>query len=157
MLSNNDILRRIRYVFDFSDDVMMDLFAQGDYPATRPEISNWMKPEDDLDFEKLHDKKLAHFLNGLIVNNRGKKDGQTPRAEKTLSNNLIFRKIKIALTLRDDDIMFIYELADFKVSKHELSAIFRKPDQKQYRECKDQFLRKFLVGLRLKHRIKTTE
>jgi len=41
---------------------------------------------------------------------------------------------------------------DMHISKHELSAIFRKPGQKQYRECKDQFLRNFLYGLQFKER-----
>ena len=115
-------------------------------------MSNWLKKDDDPDHESIIDKKLAAFLNGLIVHHRGKKDGKTPIAETRLNNNLIFWKLKIALSLRDDDIIAIYDLADMNISKHELSAIFRKPGQKQYRECKDQFLRNFLLGLKFKHR-----
>ena len=97
---------------------------------------------------------LAVFLNGLIVFHRGKKDGETPKPEKKLNNNIIFRKLKIALNLRDDDIMHVFDLAKFDVSKHEISAIFRKTSQKQYRLCQDQFLRNFLQGLQTKYRAK---
>ena len=75
-----------------------------------------------------------------------------PKPEKTLNNNLILRKIKIALALRDDDMVDILKLADLKVSKHEISALFRKETQSQYRQCKDQFLRNFLFGMQKKYR-----
>ena len=65
----------------------------------------------------------------------------------SLNNNIILRKLKIALTLTDDDIIEILALADLSVSKHEISALFRNPTHKHYRLCKDQFLRNFLDGL----------
>jgi len=48
-------------------------------------------------------------------------------------------------------------LADFRLSKHELSAFFRKPGHKNFRECNDQVLRKFLQGLQIQHRGGETE
>lgn len=64
-----------------------------------------------------------------------------------LSNNDIFKKLRVALKLRDDDIVQICALVDFKVTKSELGAIFRKEDHPKYMECGDQFLRNFLNGL----------
>ncbi|ABG60338.1 DUF1456 family protein [Cytophaga hutchinsonii] len=151
-MNNNDIIRRLRYTFDFNDDKMIQLFALADQQVTRAEISNWMKKDDDPDFKELYDKELAVFLNGFIIDKRGKKDGQTPVAEKSLNNNIIFRKLKIALNLQDDDILDILELADMRFGKHELSALFRNPDQSQFRPCKDQVLRNFIHGLQLKYR-----
>jgi uncharacterized protein YehS (DUF1456 family) len=153
-MNNNDILRRLRYTFNFNDDKMIALFALADQEVTRSEVSNWMKKDDDPDFKELYDKELALFLNGFIIENRGKKDGQTPVAEKSLNNNLIFRKLKIALNLQDNDILDILELADMRFSKHELSALFRNPNQSQFRPCKDQVLRNFIHGLQLKYRDK---
>ena len=75
-----------------------------------------------------------------------------PIPEKQLTNNLILRKLKIALDYKDTDVLDIFDIAEFDISKHELSAFFRKPGQKQYRECKDQFLRNFLFGLQRKFR-----
>ena len=64
-----------------------------------------------------------------------------------LTNNDIFKKLRVALKLRDDDIVKICALVDFKVSKSELGAIFRNEDHPKYMECGDQILRNFLNGL----------
>jgi uncharacterized protein YehS (DUF1456 family) len=64
-----------------------------------------------------------------------------------LNNNDIFKKLRVAHKLRDDDIIKIFALVDFKVTKSELGAIFRKEDHPKYQECGDQFLRNFLNGL----------
>lgn len=151
-MNNNDILRSIRYTFDFSDNVMIDLFGLGGETVTRADVSNWLKREDDPDYKGLHDIDLAIFLNGLIIHKRGKKEGDQPVAEKTLNNNMIFRKLKIALNMKDDDILDILSQVDRHISKHELSAFFRNPSQAQYRPCKDQVLRNFLQGIQLKYR-----
>lgn len=151
-MTNNDILRRIRYIFDFNDDKMIAIFASADCNVTRAEISDWMKQEDDPDFKKLNDLKLATYLNGLINDKRGKRDGPQPVPEKNLTNNAIFMKLKIALNLQAEDILAIMDLSDFRMSKHELSAFFRKSTHKHYRECKDQILRVFLKGLQMQYR-----
>ncbi|MBW3467383.1 DUF1456 family protein [Arthrospiribacter ruber] len=151
-MNNNDILRSLRYTFDFGDDQMIQLFRDGGRQTDRTEISNWLKKDEDPDFLSIYDVDLAAFLNGLIIKNRGRRDGEEPRPEKRLNNNMIFRKLRIALELRDEDILQILDDADFRFSKHELSAIFRKPTQSQYRDCKDQVLRYFLRGLQMKFR-----
>jgi uncharacterized protein YehS (DUF1456 family) len=96
---------------------------------------------------------LSIFLNGLIIEKRGKKEGPQPLPETKLNNNIIFRKLKIALNLKDVDVLDILSLVDLRISKHELSAFFRKPNQSQYRLCKDQILRNFLHGLQKKYRV----
>jgi len=151
-MTNNDILRRIRYILDLNDDKMIAIFALADCKVTRAEISDWMKQEDNPDFKKLSDVKLATYLNGLINEKRGKREGPQPVAEKELTNNAIFMKLKIALNLQAEDILEIMDLSDFRMSKHELSAFFRKSGHKHYRECKDQILRIFLKGLQMKYR-----
>ena len=65
---------------------------------------------------------------------------------------MILTKLKIALSLRSEDLAEIMQLAEFRVSPHELSAFFRKPGHAKYRQCKDQILRNFLRGLQLKFR-----
>ncbi len=152
-LTNKDIIRRIRYIFNYSDDQMIKLFALGDKVVTRAEVSDWLKKEEDADEAVVQDIVLAQFLNGLIIEKRGKKEGAPPMIpERTLNNNIIFRKLRIALNYKDTDILDTFKLADLRVSKHEISAIFRKPSQKQYRPCQDQFLRNFLQGLQIKNR-----
>lgn len=149
---NNDILRRIRYVFDFNDAKMASLFALADYEVTREQVCNLLKTDKDPSFQECSDTQLALFLNGLIADKRGKKEGPQPEPEKRLTNNIILVKLKIALNLKSDDILEILHLAQLYVSKHELSSFFRKPGHKHYRVCKDQILRNFLKGMQLKYR-----
>jgi len=151
-MDNNDILRRVRYIFDFNDTLMIELFGLADMEVTRAQISNWLKKDDDPYYKGILDYELATFLNGFIIQKRGKKEGPQPAAEKKLNNNIVFRKLKIALNYKDEDILEVFELVDLRVSKTELSAFFRNPKQKQYKPCKDQFLRNFLQGLQLKYR-----
>ena len=153
-MTNNDILRSIRYTFDFNDSKMIDVFGLVDYQVTREQISDWLKKDDDPAYKNCSDTQMALFLNALIIDKRGKKEGPQPKPEKRLNNNIIFRKLKIALNLKAEDILEIMKLADLRMSKHELSAFFRKPDHKNYRDCKDQILRNFLKGMRLKYRAK---
>jgi len=150
-MNNNDILRRIRYTFDLSDSKMISIFDQVDHQVTRTQISDWLKKDDAPAYQKCSDKQLTFFLNGLINDKRGKKDGPQLEPEKSLSNNAVFMKLKIALNLQADDVIKILSLAGVKISKHELSAFFRRPGHKHYRECKNQMLRNFLKGLQLKY------
>lgn len=151
-MKNNDVLRQLRYIFNYSDDQMMAIFGEVDAHFPREVISAWLKKEDDESLQEMKDIELATFLNGFINLKRGKKEGPQAAPEKELNNNIIFRKLKIALNFKDIDILEVLDLVDLKVSKHELSALFRNPNQSQYRPCQDQFLRNFLYGLKMKFR-----
>jgi uncharacterized protein YehS (DUF1456 family) len=151
-VTNNDILRRLRYTFDFDDATVIAIFGLADYQVTREQISDWLKKEEDPAFKNCSDNQFAIFLNGFIIKRRGKKDGPQPKPEQRLNNNIIFRKLKIALDLKAEDILEILKLSDVTISKHELSAFFRKLDHKHYRDCKDQILRNFLKGVQIKYR-----
>ena len=157
LVTNNDILRRIRFIFDLNDSQMMDTFAQADIKVTREQVSAWLKTDDKPDFQELDDKQLATFLNGFINKKRGKKEGVQPEVEDRLNNNIIFRKLKIALDFKEENILEVMQLADFSISKHELSALFRRQDHKNYRDCQTQILRNFLKGLQIKFRGNLTD
>lgn len=146
-MTNNDVLRRVRYIFDLNDSTMIEIFALADFTVTEEQISAWLKKDEDDTFLKLNDTALAVFLNGFIIYKRGKRDGEQPEPEKQLNNNIVFQKLRIALNLKTDDILAIFQLVELQLSNHELSALFRKPGNKNYRECKDQILRNFLLGL----------
>lgn len=152
-MKNNDILRRIRFVFNLDDTKMMKLSSSSDRKITRAEISDWLKRDDDIGHKAMTDFELATFLNHFIEEKRGKRDGPAPVPEKRLNNNAVFMKLKIALNLKAEDVLELLKLANFTLGKHELSAFFRKPGHKHYRECKDQVLRNFLQGMQNKYRV----
>jgi len=148
----NDCLRRVRYILDLSDDQMIAVFSEAEKDVTRAQVSAWLKQEEDPDYEECKDVVFATFLNGLINKLRGKKEGAQALPEEKLNNNLIFRKLKIAFDLQADEILSLLAKVDLTISKHELSAFFRKSGHKHYRECKDQILRNFLMALQIQYR-----
>jgi len=151
-MNNSDILRTIRYIFDFKDPEMVAMFKSGGLEIKREDVANFLKNEEEPFFKAILDIDLAAFLNGFINEKRGKKEGEIPKPEKTLNNNIIFRKLRIALNLKEDDVLEILSSVGMHISPHELSAFFRKPTQAQYRPCKDQILRNFLNGLKKRYR-----
>jgi len=134
---------------------MITIFAQADLAVSRSQVSNWLKKDDDPEQQLCDDRILACYLNGLINEMRGKKEGTQPEPEDKLNNNIIFKKLKIALNLKAEDILRMMALVDFTISKHELSAFFRKKGHKHYRECQEQILRNFLHGIQLEYRDET--
>lgn len=151
-MTNNDIVRRIRFIFDYDDNKMLSIFSQADTTVDIEQYHHWLRKEDDPKYINLTDTMLATFLNGLINQNRGKRDGEQPKPENKLNNNLILRKLKIALNLNDTDMIELLGLAEIRIGKSEVSAFFRKQGHKHYRECKDQFLRNLLKGMQIKYR-----
>jgi uncharacterized protein YehS (DUF1456 family) len=151
-MDNNDILRRLRFTFDFGDDTMIRMFALGGYEVTRADVSDWLKREEDEAFDPIDDRMLAVFLNGLISDKRGPQGDEFPEPEEFLNNNMILRKLKIALELKSDDILAMFASVDRPISPHELTAFMRNPKQHKYRPCNDQYLRNFLNGLQKKYK-----
>jgi len=151
-MTNNDILRRIRYSFDLDDSQVIQLFSLGNLEVTRAQMSDWLKKDDDEAFVPCKDVELAAFLNGLIVEKRGPKEGPAHENEQKLNNNQVFTKLKIALNLQADEVLELLAAGGLTLSKHELSAFFRKPGHKHWRQCKDQCLRSFLKGVQAKYR-----
>ena len=126
---------------------MGNLFKSVDYPVSPLDLFAWMKQEKFEGFKPMPDQSLAALLNGLIAAKRELKDGVIPEHESELNNNIILRKMKIALNLKDQDIVDIFRVANMRVSKSEINAFFRDPKSPDFRWCKDQFLRNFLQGL----------
>ncbi|MFT4522827.1 MAG: hypothetical protein ACI8ZN_001779 [Bacteroidia bacterium] len=149
---NNDVIRRVRYLFDFGDLKMIELFKLANFEVKKSDVIFWLKKEDDPLFKAITDKELAIFLNGLIIEKRGKRGGPQPEPEDPLTNNMILRKLKIALDLKTDDILELFALIDKPIGKHELSAFFRNKEHKSYRPCMDQYLRNFLNALQMKYK-----
>ncbi|MCX7097022.1 MAG: DUF1456 family protein [Methylococcales bacterium] len=151
---NNDVLRRVRFALALKDQTMLDIFALSDVVVTREELLHWLKKDNEPDFVNLGDKRLAQFLDGLIIFRRGKQENppQVVKKAEPLSNNIILKKLRIALEFKEEDMLNTLKLADFELSKGELSAFFRQKGHKHHRECGDQILRNFLQGLTIHFR-----
>jgi len=152
-MAKNDLLRSIRDVLDFDDATMIQIFSQAGRTVGQSTISAMLKTEDQDEYIPCNDPIMGFFLDGLIIHFRGQQDGKPAAAEKpvaVLTNNAILKKLRIALDLKEDDLVGIFKLAGIIVSKHELTALFRKQGHKHYKECSDTFLRGVLKGLALR-------
>jgi uncharacterized protein YehS (DUF1456 family) len=144
-MDNNYILRSLRYALNINDATMLKIFVLGDHKTNEPDIISLLKKEEDNGFLLCSNEVMRSFLDGLIIYKRGVQ-------ENALNNNVILKKIRIALNFREDEMLATFKLAGLDVKKPELTAIFRRPDHKNYKECGDQFIRNFLKGLALKNR-----
>jgi uncharacterized protein YehS (DUF1456 family) len=147
---HNDILRRLRYALSLNDADMIAIFKLVEYDIEPVYLKAILTKEDEPGYLFCRDSVMALFLDGLIIKHRGRKEGYEPvvlAPKQRIGNNEIFKKIRVALTLKDSDIVEILRLADFAISKSELSAIFRQHSHRNYKDCGDQLLRNFLNGL----------
>jgi uncharacterized protein YehS (DUF1456 family) len=154
-MTNNDILRRLRYTLNINDSTMIEIFKLADHEIEQSNLTGLLKKEDEEGFVNCSDDVLGFFLDGLILHKRGRKEikpGETRKSDSRLTNNTILKKLRIALELKEDDMLGILKLANVDISKSELTALFRKEGHKNYKECGDQFLRKFLKGLSIRYR-----
>ena len=154
-MTNNDILRQLRYALNINDSTMIEIFKLADHEIEQSNLTGLLKKEDEEGFVNCGDAVLGYFLDGLILHKRGRKEikpGETRKSDSRLTNNAILKKLRIALELKEDDMLAILRLADVDISKSELTALFRKEGHKNYKECGDQFLRKVLKGLSLRYR-----
>lgn len=147
-MTNNEVLKRVCALFEFSHTKTIEIFALGGARVRADEVEHWLQTEDDSQI--CPDESLARFLNGLIIEKRGKKEGPEPVAETVLNFNDIFRKIKIALNLQAEEVLEVFQSVHYSISKHELSALFRSKGHKHYRECSDDVLRNFFNGLEMR-------
>lgn len=145
-MTNNDIFRRLRFCLNYNEGKILKVFQLAQVAVQSQQVSQWLI-KDDEQLLAMNDKMLAAFLNGLIIEKRGQQKEQTFQHESKLTNNMVIQKLKIAFSLHSDEIINMLKSIDFIISKAELSALFRKPDHKHYRVCKDQFLRNFLTAL----------
>ena len=162
-MDNNDILIRLRYALDIKNSDMVKIFNLGGEEVTIAEIPKILTRTDTYEAEnqiKCDNNMLDSFLNGFIIFKRGKQEpkrGELDTPEPTLKkianvNNLLLKKVKIALSLTTEDMLDIFEKGDIIVTKGELGALLRKEGHKNYKECGENFARKFLKGLAVKYR-----
>ena len=147
---NNDLLRRISTIFDLNDEAIITTFALTQCEISEEQLASFFKEKDDTAYQALSDVQFSSFLNGLIIAKRGPSDGPERQAELELTNNMIFNKVKIAMSLKAEEVIATLELADLSLGKYELSAFFRNVNHKHYKDCSDEVLSAFLKGLKIK-------
>ena len=145
---NNDVLRSVRFMLKIDDTALAALVVLGGAEVALDTLRAFLKREDEPGFKLCDNAVMAHFLDGLIIDRRGRDESAPQRpVETTITNNTVLKKLRVAFELKEDDLVALIAAAGFQASRPELSALFRNPGHKNFRPCGDQFLRNFLKGL----------
>lgn len=168
-MNNNDRLLRLRYAIDLKDSDLIKAFELGGVPLTKEEARAVLtkvqdKHEDDAEknvYEKaLNNQVFDAFLNGLILLARGPQKEKTagiavqPSKDIKNINNVLLKKLKIALSMTTEDILAIFAEVELYPSKGEIGAFLRKEGQRNFKPCGDKYMRNFLKGLGIYNRKK---
>lgn len=149
-MDNNGVLTRLRYTLNLPDTRVAAMMRQSGFPVEDADVSRMLLDEFAEGFLPCPNRALGGFLDVLILERRGPPPAGAPRPapdNEHLTNNDILKKLRVAFKLSEDDIVKALGIAGMRMSKPELSALFRSPGHTNYRPCGDQVLRKFLVGL----------
>jgi len=149
-MDNTKVLQQIKQAVSLDAARLVAIFALGgesiDEATTQAMLSEASAP----DFVPCKGDTLLCFLNGLILDQRGQRPtadkGPEPQPEP-LSNNVVLKKLRIALQLKEDGVLRILDAGGTALSKRQLGALARRRGNKHYRVCSDEVLASFLDGL----------
>jgi len=148
LINTNEVIYRIHKALNLSLDEMLEAYKLENYEIKRSHLESLLKRRQDDGFMLCSYEELGVFLDGLVTLKRGpspKKNNEDEIVE--LTNNLILKKLRIALELKESETEIIFGLADIELSKQQLASLFRKEGHKNFKSCSDELLMAFLEGL----------
>jgi uncharacterized protein YehS (DUF1456 family) len=147
-LKTNDILYKIQKALNLTQEEMLEAYKLADYKMDATHLETLLKRRQDEGSKLCSYEELGVFLDGFVILKRGpnpKKKNDDEAVE--LTNNLILKKLRIALELKEAETEIIFSLAEVELSKQQLASLFRKEGHKNFKECSDELLMAFLDGL----------
>ncbi|ADV46778.1 DUF1456 family protein [Nitratifractor salsuginis] len=142
------VLYKIKEALRLDPETMLKIYALEEYPIDEKRLKAILKKPSAKGHENASYEELGVFLDGLIRLRRGEIKSPPPEdAEIELDNNLILKKLRIALELKDPDMEVIFELGERPLSRSKLRDLFRSPQHPKYLLCSDAMLNDFLLGL----------
>jgi uncharacterized protein YehS (DUF1456 family) len=142
------LLYKIKEALHLDNETMMRIYELEGYPMSEKRLKAILKKPSAKGHESATYEELGIFLDGLIRLRRGEIANPPPEdAEIELDNNLILKKLRIALELKDPDMEVIFELGERPLSRSKLRDLFRSPQHPKYLLCSGAMLNDFLLGL----------
>lgn len=145
-MRTNKILARIAKALYLNVNDIVHIYELEEFPKSKEEIRALLQDEHSKKFKEASYEDLGIFLDGLVSKKRGKLD-KPNEEEQALNNNLILKKLRVALNLKSHEMVMVFALNDIDMSPSQINAFFRKEDHKNYRPCTDKMLFDFLDGL----------
>ena len=153
MLDKNEVLYHIQKALSLSFEQILETYKLEKYDIETSHLEALLAKRQDKNFKVCGFEELGVFLDGLVVLKRGpspKKSNEEKPSDDTvveLTNNLILKKLRIALELKEAETEIIFGLGEAELTKQALKSLFRKEGHKNFKECSDVLLMAFLEGL----------
>jgi uncharacterized protein YehS (DUF1456 family) len=153
-VNNNELLRSIKNALQLDEGEMIAVFREAGREVGAPAIAAFLKTAEEDGHIPCANPIMGFFLDGLIIRLRGRKEGGPEPAEPlaALGNNTILKKLRIALDLKEDELIDLFHAGGTTITKHDLTALFRKKGHKHYKRCSDQLLGSFIEGVALQRK-----
>lgn len=149
-MTRNQILQQLRHVLELKDADMLQIFQRIEAPISQATLRGLLSKPASKSHILCTEQQLSVFLEGLILTRRGPGD-KPPQPLASLSHNAVLKKLRIALELKEPELLNIFEAGGKPLSRYELGALFRAENNKHYVACSDALLGQFFKGLE-KHR-----
>jgi len=144
----NDILFKIQRALSLDNKSIIEAYALAEYTMTEERLVNILKRHQDKGYEEATYEELGVFLDGLVLLKRGPSDKVADENEAVaLTNNLILKKIRVAMELKEPELVILFALAEVELTKRQIGSLFRKEGTKNFKACSDELLMAFLEGL----------
>ncbi len=147
-MTNNYKLSTIMSALKLDKVDILKSYKLVDKKITQDDVDDILREPSDEKFILLDSKGFELFLNGFIIYKRGPSDKKVKKQKIYFSNNIILKKLKIALDLKDEDIVAIFKNDGLEITKSQLTAYFRRDGHINYRKCSDSLLKRFINGLK---------
>ena len=147
-MNTNDILYKIQKALNLSQEEILKTYELEAYDMSAEHLDTLLKKHQEKEFKKCSFEELGVFLDGLVTLKRGPSPKKSDDDEVVeLTNNLILKKLRIAMELKEPETEIIFGLGEATLSKQELKSLFRKETHKNFKACSDELLHAFLAGL----------
>ena len=146
-MTTNDTLYKITKALSLTQDDIIKAYELEGFKMDSKQLESLLAKRQDKDFKVCSFEELGVFLDGLVTLKRGESSKKNDSSDVELSNNLIIKKLRIALELKEAETEIIFSLGEASLSKQQLSSLFRKDSHKNFKECSDELLESFLDGL----------
>ena len=144
----NDILFKIQKALSLENKTIIEAYALVEYEMSEERLLNILKKHQDKGYEDATYEELGLFLDGLIILKRGISSKVNDEDEAVeLTNNLILKKIRVAMELKEVELIILFALAEVNITKRQIGSLFRKEGSKNFKVCSDELLMAFLDGL----------
>jgi len=144
----NDTIFKIKTALKLSNSAIVKIYELADFPMSESKLNKILKKQQDKEFKPCEYDELGAFFDGLILFKRGpssKKKNSDEIIE--LTNNLMLKKLRIALELKEAETEIIFSLGEAELTKQQLASLFRKESHKNFKLCSDELFIAFLDGL----------